>query len=91
MQTTWIILAVILFMLAAFLTGWTMKESRETQAHQKTKNALRQVEKAKRQLTSWVRENWPDEFAAYRAGHQVGYQQGVLQAAELEQLAAEEG
>jgi hypothetical protein len=86
----WMILAVILFIVAAFLTGYTMAETKERVAAEKLRQSLQRVQQAKYQLTQWVRTNWPNEFEAYRAGHKVGYQQGVLQAADLELQANEE-
>ena len=87
MHPFWIILAVAIFMLAAFLTGYTMAQTREREAAKKIEANLRDLKNQKANLTKWVRSNWPDEFAAYRRGHREGYQQGVLQSPELELMA----
>jgi len=84
MNSTLIILAVILFMLAAFIAGWQASNNRERLASRYLQKQLHEVQTQKRRLTEWVRANWPDEFEAYRRGHQEGYQQGVSQAADLE-------
>ena len=85
-----ILLAVALFMLAAFITGYTAAETKERKAHDQLRTTIRNIEQQKRSLTTWVRENWPNEFDAYRRGHQEGYQQGVLHSPFLEGWGADE-
>lgn len=89
-RLNWLILAIALFMVAAFWLGYNTAETRERRAHKQTKQTLREVEMQKRRLTHWVRKNWPNEFTAYRRGHAEGYQQGVLQAPEMEARANEQ-
>lgn len=80
-----IIGAVILFLIAAFWLGFNAASALERNAHNRTKKTLWDIQRQKVNLTKWVRGNWPNEFEAYRRGHQEGYQQGVLQAADIEE------
>lgn len=84
------ILVAALVILAAFFLGFTAARDDERRAHAKTRKLLQQVNRQKRDMTKWVQTNWPDEFAAYKNGHINGYQQGVLQAADLEAQAEAE-
>ena len=36
-------------------------------------------------ISEWIQENWPDRKEAFKQGHRLGYQQGVLQARALEE------
>ena len=36
-------------------------------------------------IQEWIQENWPDKKEAFKQGHRLGYQQGVLQARALEE------
>ena len=85
--TTLIIIAVILFMVAAFWLGWNTAESRERRASAQLRSQYLDLQMQKRGITNWVRKNWPNEYQAYREGHKHGYQQGVTDSPELEALA----
>jgi hypothetical protein len=64
-----------------YLLGWYAAENRERKAMRSIRG---EYDKRINNLGKWVRQNWPDEAAAYRHGHTEGYQQGVLQASQLE-------
>lgn len=81
-----VILAVILFMVAAFWTGYTMAESRERKASATIRKQYHNLQLQKRDITNWVRRNWPTQYEAYRHGHKDGYQSGVHDAPELEAM-----
>lgn len=76
-------IGVALLMIAAFWIGYTAAETREREARDLIEKNLRDLRNQKAKLTQWVRSNWPNEFEAYRRGHQEGYQQGVLQSPDL--------
>lgn len=84
------ILVMVVLPIMTFFLGATVSEGREKMYHRATKKALRDVSLRERELAAWVHKNWPDEWNAYYMGHKDGYQQGVLQAAELEARAEEE-
>lgn len=76
--------ALLVLAIAAFFLGWDVAESRERKAKRILDANLKLAIRQKHELTSWVRANWPNEYAAWRQGHSEGYQQGVLHAAALE-------
>lgn len=81
----WItILLIVLLSVISFLLGYDVAETRERHALSAVRRELRFIERQKNELSSWVRTNWPNEYAARREGHLLGYQQGILHAAELE-------
>lgn len=47
----------------------------------------RSAERSQRieQVYQWIQKNWPDKQTAFKQGHRMGYQQGVLQARTLEE------
>jgi hypothetical protein len=74
-----ILVVVSLFAWAlGYSTAWAKSEAWEVRC--------REIVAQKAALATWVRDNWPDEYAAYRRGVAEGYQQGVSQAVELEAL-----
>lgn len=82
-----VMFTMILFLITAFVLGYTAAETHERRAHAMTKKSLQEVHRQKRELSNWVRKNWPSETAAYSLGHIEGYQQGVTQSPELEERA----
>lgn len=70
--------------IASFALGWNVAENRERKAKKILDANLRLAIRQKNDLTSWIRENWPNEYAAHQNGHMAGYQQGVLDAPLLE-------
>lgn len=86
-QRLLIVLAVGLFMVAAFWLGWNTAESRERRASAKLRAQYLDLQIQKKSITNWVRKNWPTQYEAYRHGHREGYQQGVTDAPELETMA----
>ena len=36
-------------------------------------------------IYQWIQKNWPDRQTAFKQGHKMGYQQGVLHARALEE------
>lgn len=63
--------------ISSFLLGYTAAETFE-------RLALRATRKREQRLTKWVKDNWPNEYMAYRHGTISGYQAGVMQGPELE-------
>lgn len=81
----WLYIALLTVMgVICFLLGYDVAETRERKAAAGLERQLRFVEKQKHELSVWVRKNWPNEYAARREGHLLGYQQGILQGPELE-------
>lgn len=79
-----VIFAMSVIAIAAFYLGYQAAETKERQAKKDLQRQAREVRNQMSKLSRWVRENWPNEYAAYRNGHIEGYQQGVYQASELE-------
>ena len=82
---TMLFVAMLILAIAAFFLGWDIAESRERKAKHILDANLKLAIYQKRQLTQWVRQNWPNEYTAWRRGHQEGYQQGVLDAPKLDE------
>lgn len=70
-------------MVIVFLLGFNAAQNRNGRISRGLRGQLRLAERQRHQLTKWVRENWPNEYAAYQRGVQEGYQQGVLQGPSL--------
>lgn len=77
--------ALIVLIIAAFFLGWDIAEARERKAKEFLNRNIKLLSQQKQELTTWVRTNWPNEYEAYKRGHIEGYQQGILQSAELEE------
>ena len=72
------IIILMVTMLTSFVLGFEIAENRERKAAQF-------IHDQHNAIGGWVQENWPTEHAAYNNGHRQGYQQGILQAYDLEQ------
>lgn len=79
-----IVMVMLIMGVASFVLGWFAANTRERRALRATRRERQALEQRIHGIGRWVRENWPDEAAAYRRGHTEGYQQGVLQSPELE-------
>jgi flagellar biosynthesis/type III secretory pathway protein FliH len=71
-----IVFALLMLNVASFLLGYDVSETRERTAKKQLDAAYRAETERRRQLTSWVQQNWPNEFDAYVRGHSEGFQQG---------------
>ena len=79
-----VILAMSFLAIGSFFLGYDISETKERLAKKQLQRQIRETRNQMSQLSRWVRENWPDEYTAYRNGHIDGYQQGIYQASELE-------
>lgn len=77
--------ALIVLAIAAFFLGWDIAESRERKAKYILDANLKLAIRQKNQLSQWVRQNWPNEYAAMQRGYHEGYQQGVIQSPYLDE------
>jgi hypothetical protein len=68
---------------ACYLLGYLAAETRERRAKAVLDANLKLAIRQKREMSEWIKANWPNEYTAYREGHTLGYQQGVLQGPEL--------
>lgn len=80
-----ILAAIPVLSICSFLLGYDIAETRERKAKRILDANLRLEIRKKQEITSWVRAHWPTEWDAYHSGHFAGYQQGVLQAPDLEE------
>jgi hypothetical protein len=69
----------------AFQVGRWYQQDRDQLTQHRIASELANLNRQRDQLTRWVRKNWPTEYEAWRRGSAEGYQQGVLQAAALEE------
>jgi hypothetical protein len=67
----------------AFYLGYTAATYREREARRAAQRRITM-------LTTWVKQNWPDRYAAFRDGHHMGYQQGVQHGPTIHQEAEDE-
>lgn len=72
-------LAALALAVASFLLGYYAAATQERRAKKILDANLKLAIRQKRDISEWIRSNWPDETTAYRLGHSEGYQQGVLQ------------
>jgi hypothetical protein len=81
---TLLIIGFIVMAFVCFALGWDVAETRERKAKSHLDRNLKLAIKQKHELTTWINQNWPNEFEAYQKGHAEGYQQGILQASDME-------
>jgi len=76
----WLIAATIAAVAAiSFLLGYYAADHSAQKALRMVRGQLRFAERQRHELGRWIRENWPNETAAYRRGVTDGYQQGIDQ------------
>lgn len=83
-QLAVILIATAALAIAVFGLGYNAAEEHGRRAIRELGTRLRHEQMQKHQLSKWVRQNWPNEYEAWERGHREGYQQGILQASELE-------
>lgn len=69
--------------IGTFFLGYETAEDNGKRAIRALRDRLRDEQNKKHQLTTWIRANWPNEYAAWERGHREGYQQGVLDSPKL--------
>ena len=65
---------------AAIVFSFWLGYSSATYRERHARNA---AERRLKMLSTWVQQNWPNRYAAFRDGHSLGYQQGVLHGPDL--------
>ena len=76
-------LIVAMAALAAFGLGYDAARRHNDWAERQLISQLRLAETQRHQLSQWIEDNWPTEYAAYRQGHEEGYQQALSHAPDL--------
>ena len=79
-----ICIGLVMIAAGCYAFGYQTGDHHNRYVMRRMRDQLRQVEKQKRELGKWVRENWPNELAAFENGHSQGYQQGFDHAHILE-------
>ena len=72
-----ICLGLAMIAVACFALGYQAGDHRNAYVTRQARSQLRMVQRQKHELGKWVRENWPNELAAFERGHSEGYQQGI--------------
>lgn len=75
--TAFICVGLVMIAIACFALGYQAGDHSNQYVLRSIRSQLHMVQKQKRELGEWVRENWPNEYAAFRQGHTAGYQQGI--------------
>lgn len=84
MPTTLVlILAALILAGCCFYLGYDVARSWGEKVAKDLHHRLQWEQQNKHELSRWVNQNWPDEYAAYARGHSDGYQQGILQSPEM--------
>lgn len=81
----WVIAAgITMLIVAAYGLGYQASNAWTAYLVRRAEQKARDADRRGRELIAWVRENWPNELAAYEQGTAAGYQLGLDHGADLD-------